>query len=104
MFNSSWPCDRTKSKAYNHGFMLNSCWVTWWVHIMNSWFGSGSLDFRFMMAACTALAGPKISLAELEDEWLVEWTKDERSKSSMSRRSHVLLSITNLTLWEKKMV
>ena len=53
MFYSSLPCDRMKSKAYKHGFVLNSCWVTWWACIMNYWVGSGSQDFQFIMETCT---------------------------------------------------
>ena len=61
--------------------MLNSCWTTWWVRIMKSWVESDSLDCRFMMATCTTPIEPGKSLVELEEEWLVGQTKDERSES-----------------------
>jgi len=68
---------------------------------MHSWVGSGSLDCQFIMVACTTLAGPGISIVELEDDWFEGWTKDGMSESSMSRSSHGLLSMMNETLWEK---
>ena len=102
MFYGSWPCNWTKSKTYNHGFLLNSRLVTWWACIMSYWAGNGSLDCWFVMITCTTLAGLGMSVVELEDDkfGLEGWTKDERFESSMLRNSHGLLSMMNETLWK----
>jgi len=99
MFYDSWPCDQMKSKTHNHGFLLNSRWLSWWACIMNYWVGSGSLDCWFIMVACMTHVGSRISALELKDDkyGLEGWTNDERSKSSMSRNSHGVLPMMNDT-------
>ena len=82
---------------------MDSCWVSWWLCIMNSWVRSGSLDCQFIMTACMTSVGLGISVPELEDDkfGLEGRTKDGRFKSSMSRNSHILLAMMNETLSEK---
>ena len=100
MFYDSWPCDRMKSKAHNHGSILNSHWVSWWTRVMNSLVRNDSLDSRFIITACMTPTGLGISALELEDNkfGLEGQTKDGRSESSMSKNCHGLLFVMNETL------